>query len=125
MGEPWYPRLAVRLLRALDRLYHALPQEPDPGAAIALALEQLQAVDMAFDGPIAPGEGEAGSDRREVLLEALRKADQRRNPTGAPAPAPRRPGLEHMPGRAWAPRGAVDPHTAARPGPASLRGTPT
>ena len=29
----------------LDRLHHALPQEPDPGASIALALEQLQAVD--------------------------------------------------------------------------------
>ena len=52
------PGLAARLLRALDSLHHTLPQEPDSGAAIALALEELQAVDMALDGAIAPGEGE-------------------------------------------------------------------
>jgi hypothetical protein len=44
MGEPWCPGLAARFLRVLDRLHHALPQEPDPGTAIALALEELQAV---------------------------------------------------------------------------------
>ena len=51
----------------LSRLYHTLPQEPDVCPAIALALEQLQAVDMARDGTIAPREGEAHLDRREVF----------------------------------------------------------
>jgi len=36
----------------LSRLYHPLPQEPDVCPSIALALEQLQAVDMALDGPV-------------------------------------------------------------------------
>jgi hypothetical protein len=36
----------------LDGLHHALPQEGDVRPSIALALEQLQAVDMALDGTV-------------------------------------------------------------------------
>src|SRR5207245_2252548 len=42
----------------LGGLHHTLPQELDVCPSIALALEQLQAVDMALDGTIAPGQGE-------------------------------------------------------------------
>jgi len=41
-----------RLPPCLGGLQHSLPQEPDVGSSIALALEQLQAVDMALDGTI-------------------------------------------------------------------------
>ena len=54
--------------RHLGDLYHTLPQEPDVCPSIALALEQLQAVDMALDGPISPGQGEPRFDRREVFV---------------------------------------------------------
>ena len=68
---------------------------------------------MALDRAIAPGQGEPGGDRREVLLEALGKAGERLNPArdclgdpglevsalGAPAPAPKRPGSGYTPGR--------------------------
>src|SRR6266566_8218708 len=64
----------------LSRLYHTLPQEPDVCPSIALTLEQLQAVDMALDGTIAPGQGEPRFDRREVFLQALGKAGERLNP---------------------------------------------
>src|SRR5262245_59084292 len=64
----------------LDGLHHALPQEPDARPAIALALEQLQAVDLALDRPIAPGQGEPRCDRLELLPQALGKACKRLNP---------------------------------------------
>src|SRR5467141_3650331 len=70
-----------RLLpRRLGGLQHTLPQEPDVCPSIALTLEQLQAVDMALDRTIAPGQGEPRCDRREILLQALGKACERLNP---------------------------------------------
>src|ERR1700704_4707182 len=92
MGEPSCPMLAARLPRALDRLYQALPQEPDPSASIALALEQFQAVDVALDRSITPGQGEPGGDCRKVFLEPLGKAGQRLNPTRARFRHPRNEG---------------------------------
>src|SRR5213593_221447 len=64
----------------LGGLHHTLPQELDVCPSIALALEQLQAVDMALDGTIAPGQSEPRCDRREILLQALGKAGERLNP---------------------------------------------
>src|SRR5213593_2407366 len=64
----------------LGGLHHTLPQELDVCPSIALALEQLQAVDMALDGTIAPGQGEPCFDRREILPQALGKACKRLNP---------------------------------------------
>src|SRR2546423_1777300 len=93
MREPSCPMLAARLPRALDRLCQALPQEPDPSASIALALEQFQAVDVALDRSITPGQGEPGGDCRKVFLEPLGKAGQRLNPTRARLRYPRGEGV--------------------------------
>jgi hypothetical protein len=79
--------------RRLGVLPHALLQEPDARPSIALALEQLQAVDMALDGTIAPGECEARCDRREVFAQALGKAGERFNPARGRL---RDPGLEGL-----------------------------
>ena len=62
------------LPRRLGGLQHTLPQEPDVCPSIALALEQLQAIDVALDRPIAPRQGEPRCDCREILLQALGKA---------------------------------------------------
>src|SRR5262249_6077983 len=45
--------------RPLGGLYHTLPQELDACPSIALALEQLQTIDMALDGAIAPRQRES------------------------------------------------------------------
>ena len=79
--------------RRLGGLPHALPQEPDARPSIALALEQLQAVDMALDGTIAPGECEARCDRREVFSQALGKAGERLNPARGRLRDPRLEGI--------------------------------
>jgi hypothetical protein len=50
-----------------------VPQECTAGTAIALALEQLQTIDMALDGAVAPKKREPRLDRREILLQALGK----------------------------------------------------
>src|SRR2546430_1900466 len=70
---------------ALGSLQHPLPQEPDVCPSIALALEQLQTVDLALDGTIAPGQREPRFDGREILPQALSKACECLNP------APRAP----------------------------------
>src|SRR5712692_6715288 len=83
---PWHGRahgvlsMVARPPMRLDGLHHALPQEPDARPSIALALEHLQAVDMALDGTIAPGQREPCFDRREILLQALGKTCKRLNP---------------------------------------------
>jgi len=63
-----------------DGRHHTLPQEPDARPSIALALEHLQAVDMALDGTMAPGERASRFDRREVVSQALGKAGERLKP---------------------------------------------
>jgi hypothetical protein len=65
---------------ASDRPEDALPQERKAGTPIALAFEQLETIDMPFDGAIAPRQGEPRFDCREILLEALGKAGERLNP---------------------------------------------
>ncbi len=64
----------------LGGLHHTLPQEHDVCPSITLAFEQLQVVDMALDGTIAPGQGEPRFNRREIPLQALGKACERLNP---------------------------------------------
>ena len=64
----------------LDGLHHALPQEGDIRAAIALPLEQLQAVDLALDRTVTPLQGQPGFDRGEVIIEPLGKAGERLAP---------------------------------------------
>src|SRR2546421_10565660 len=78
--EPQDVRPCARRHGLQDR-HEALPQELDTRTAIALTLQERQAVDMALDGAIAPGQREASFNRREILLEALGKARQRVNPT--------------------------------------------
>src|SRR5712664_4249527 len=83
---PWPGRahgvlsMVARPPMRLDGLHHALPQEPDACPSIALALEQLQAGEMALDGTMAPGQREPCFDRREILLQALGKTCKRLNP---------------------------------------------
>src|SRR5438128_12520670 len=83
----------------LGGLHHTLPQELDVCPSIALALEQLQAVDMALDGTVAPGQGEPRCDRREILLQTLGKAGERLNPArgrwGSPCLQLRAPASPH------------------------------
>jgi hypothetical protein len=73
-------RRGVSIWASDGREEDTVPQKHKTCPAIALALEQLQAVDMALDGTIAPGQGEPRLDRREILLQALGKAGERRNP---------------------------------------------
>jgi len=51
------PGQGSRRARRLGGLQHTLPHEPDVCPSIALALEQLQAMDVALDRPIAPQQG--------------------------------------------------------------------
>jgi len=62
--------MVVRLLRLLGGRHHALPQEREARASIALALELRQSGELAFYRAMAPGQGEARLDRSRVLLSA-------------------------------------------------------
>jgi hypothetical protein len=53
----------VRHSPSLRGLQEALPQERHAGPSIAVALEELQAVDVAFRDAVAPGQGEPRGDR--------------------------------------------------------------
>jgi hypothetical protein len=77
----------------LDGLHHTLPQEPDARPSIALTLEQLQTVDMALDGTMAPGQREPCCDRREILLQALGKTGKRLHPARGRLGHPRGEGV--------------------------------
>ena len=57
-------------------------------AAKHLALEHLQAIDMALHGACAPGESDACFDRLVVVVEPLRKALQGLQRTGGRALQP-------------------------------------
>jgi hypothetical protein len=85
--------------RCLGRRNHTLSEKPDVCPSIALALEQLQAVDMALDGTVAPGEGQPGFDRREFFVQALGEACERLHPARRRLRHPRlqgvAPGLPH------------------------------
>ena len=73
--------MGARLPIRLDGRHDARPPEPDARPSIALAFEQLQAVDMARDGPGAPAQGEPRFDCYAVCLQALGEAGKRCNPT--------------------------------------------
>jgi hypothetical protein len=49
--------LVARLPQLLSGLYHALSQERDARASVALALEQLQSGDLPLHGAVAPIQG--------------------------------------------------------------------
>jgi hypothetical protein len=72
--------MVARLLRLLGGWHHTLPQEREARASIALALEPLQSGDLAFHRAMAPGQGEARLDRREILLQTLGEAGEPLNP---------------------------------------------
>lgn len=78
---------------ASGRPEDALPQERKAGTPIALAFEQLETIDMPFDGTVAPRQGEPRFDCREILLEALGKAGERLNPA---RPGRSHPGLQSV-----------------------------
>ena len=54
----------------------AQPQELETCAAIHLAIEKLEAIDMAFNLAAAPTRGERGTHRVQVGPEACCKAAQ-------------------------------------------------
>jgi hypothetical protein len=47
------------------------PEQVEPDSAVHLSLEYLHAVDLAFDGVGAPGQGQPGGGGGEIVLEAL------------------------------------------------------
>jgi hypothetical protein len=57
----------------LCHLEDTLPYEGEPGSPIALALHELQAMDLAFGHAVAPLAGEPGGDRSQVLLQSTGK----------------------------------------------------
>ncbi len=65
------PGQGSRRARRLGGLQHTLPHEPDVCPSLALALEQLQAMDVALDRPMAPRQGAPRCDCRAILLQAL------------------------------------------------------
>ena len=73
--------LFARLLRLLGRLQDPLAEEGKTGPPIALALHELQAVDLAFGDAVVPLEGEPRGDGAQVILQAPREASQCLNPT--------------------------------------------
>ena len=53
-----------------------MPEERETGPAIALALHQLQAMDLAFGDAVAPLEREPGFDGGQVIPQPSREARQ-------------------------------------------------
>jgi hypothetical protein len=66
---------------ALGRLQDALPYEREARPAIALALHQLQAMDVTFRDDIAPFQREPCGDGAQVVLQPLREAGECLDPT--------------------------------------------
>ena len=54
-------------------IQHPLPEEIQLHPAIPTALDQLQAIDVAFDRPVRPGERQGGFDGRIIPLEHVHK----------------------------------------------------
>jgi hypothetical protein len=77
----WHRRCHRFSHPSLRRLQEALPQERKAGPPIALALHELQAMDLALGNAIAPLEGEPGGDRRQVLLQPRREPGELLDPT--------------------------------------------
>jgi hypothetical protein len=59
------------------RQQKASGQQIEPRSAKHLALEQLQAVDLAFDGALTPGQGHGGLDGGPVGPKPFGKASER------------------------------------------------
>jgi hypothetical protein len=57
-------------------MQHTLPYQGKAGPAIALALQHLAAVDVAFDRAVVPLEREPRGDRAQVILQAPREASE-------------------------------------------------
>jgi hypothetical protein len=60
------------------RQEEASGQQIEPGPAEHLALEQLQAVDLAFDRALAPGQRDGGLDGGQVCPEPSGEAPEGR-----------------------------------------------
>ncbi len=77
-----------RALRGSCRHQNAPSQQVEAGAAVALPLQQFEAVDLAFGLAAAPGQGEGSANRRPVLLqpggERLDGTDTARTRLGEP-----------------------------------------
>jgi hypothetical protein len=59
----------------------ALPEEGKAGAAIALALHEREAMDLAFGDAVAPLEGEPGLNGLQISLEPTGESDHCRDVT--------------------------------------------
>jgi hypothetical protein len=75
--------------RRSGRQEEASGQQIEPGPAEHLALEQLQAVDLAFDGSLAPGQRDGGLDGGIVRLEPSGETPEGRERTGGCTCQPR------------------------------------
>jgi hypothetical protein len=73
------PREFLRTTRAYScRQKDAAGQQIEPRPAIHLALEQLQPVDVAFDGALTPGQGHPGFHGGIIRPPSLGKAPEGR-----------------------------------------------
>src|SRR3954447_15494134 len=68
---------------------HPAAEQVEPGAAVHGALDRLQPADLALDRTRRPRRLERGPDGREVLLEALGEAPERRPGRGREPPVQR------------------------------------
>ena len=71
MVEP--PSAVAAIVPALRRQEKALLEQIEFGTAKHLALQHLEAVDMAFDRAVTPGQGNPGFDGLIVIAQPLRK----------------------------------------------------
>jgi hypothetical protein len=58
----------VNDLSSLRCVQEALPEQGEAGPPLALALHQLQAMNLAFSHAVALLQGESGSDGDQVIL---------------------------------------------------------
>ena len=67
----------ARLLGLLCRLQDALPEKRKRGSSIALALEKLEAMDVACRDAIAPLHRQPSFDRHQVVLQSTCEPGER------------------------------------------------
>ena len=84
----WFPRANGVGWPLARRPQKAATQEIEVGAAKHLALEQFEAIDVAFDGAVTPGHGHPSFDSGIVVAQPLRKTLQGRPHTGRGASQP-------------------------------------
>ena len=82
------PRWWCRQVAASSRGADAAGEQVELGPPVTLALDELQAVDLAFHLAVRPWGGQRGIHRRAVGADAVRQRDERRQAAGLGAVEP-------------------------------------